>query len=367
MQIFSSTCKILAILCAPILYRYISLNEVDSKAQHRLADNAQGLGKFVHELSFHLTSGSADGEALRVYQMLAHMPNVRVITVVHEREDIARHTALLTAINQFSNFETITLQERGYRAHFNSLPRRNVEVSRTFFHQFLHNIVKLHGHRLKALRLYTLLPLTGDLYSKIRDFTPNLRHITFTGNIPVDLRSQFSEPTPWASGKTGSLQSLTLHNCGGVHAGNFARNVLSGVYGNHLKSIDLIACGHRTDVPSVPAASTPGQAMVDCLHLDHMWGFELDAMSRIPVRDFSLTRSLPEDLPRLPELLVKGFAGMKRMSLISRMASFEAWEELSKATGDAHKELQERCKNRGIQLSFDAVAWPNACVIHVHI
>ena len=229
------------------------------------------------------------------------------------------------------------------------------------------DIVGLYGHRLKALHLYTLLPLTEDLYIKIRDFTPNLRHITFTGNIPVELRHRFSEPTLWASGKTGSLESLMLHNCGGVHAGDFARNVLYGVYGNHLKSIGLIACGHPTDVPSVPAASTPGQAMVDCLHLDHMWGFELEAMSRIPVQDFSLTRLLPEDLLRLPVLLVKGFAGMTKLRFIPRLASIEVWEEISKATGDAHKELQERCSHRGIQLSFDAVAWPNACVVHVHL
>ena len=367
MRILSSTCQILAILCAPILFRFISLREVDSKSQRELAGNVQELGKFVHELTFHLANYRVEGEEFSVYQMLAHMPNVRAITVIHEREDTAMHTALLTIIDQFSHIESITLLENYYHPYFNYLPRRDVEVSQTFFHQFLHNIVKSHGHRLKALHLYTLLPLTEDLYIKIRDFTPNLRHITFTGNIPVELRGQFSEPTLWASGKTGSLESLTLHNCAGVHAGNFAQNVLYGVYGSHLKSIFLIACGHKTDAPSVPAASTPGRAMVDCLHLDHMWGCELEAMSRIPVQDFSLTRLLPEDLLRLPALLVNGFAGMKKMRLIPRMVSVEAWEEISNATGGAYKELQERCVHRGIQLSFDAVAWPNACDVHIHL
>ena len=147
MKIFSSTCKTLAIFCAPILFRSISLDEVDSKSQCRLAENVQGLGELVHELTFCLTSDSTDGEEFEVYQMLAHMPNVRAMTVVHEREDMARHAALLTTIDQFSHIERVTMLERDYHPYFNHLPARDVEVSQTFFHQFLHNIVGLYGHR----------------------------------------------------------------------------------------------------------------------------------------------------------------------------------------------------------------------------
>jgi hypothetical protein len=367
-QTTSSTCKTLACLCAPVLFRFISLEEVDSERQRRLAENVQALGELVHELRFTLASDSSDGEAFPVYQMLAQLPNVRVITVVHEREDTASHTALLTAINQFLQFESITLQEKFYNPSFNCLPSRRVEVPQTFFYQFLHNVVTLQGHRLKALHLFTLLPLNEDLYIKIRDLTPNLQRITLTANIDVELQGKFSEPTPWASGKTGSLQSLTLHNCAGVHAGNFTRSFLCGAYGNHLKSVYLVACGYtHTDIPLVPTASTPAQATVDCLHLDHMYGWELDALCLIPVQELSLTRLLPDDIPQLPTLLATGFAGMRKMRLISRMVSPKAWENVSKEAGGVYKEVQERCLHRGVQLSFDATTWPNACSVHEHI
>ena len=300
--------------------------------------------------------------------MLAKMPNIRAITVIHEREDLASHATLLTTINQLSQFESLTLQEKNYHSAFNHLPLRHVEVAQTFFHQFLHNVVKLHGHRLKTLQLFTLLPLSEDLYIKIRNFTPILRQITIVGSIGVDLRSQFAEPISWASGKTGSLESLTLHNCAGVHASNFTQNVIRGAYGDHLKSVCLIACGYsQTDIPSVPTASTPNQVTVDRLHIDHMSGWELEALSLIPVQDLSLTRLFPEDLLQLPALLATGFAGMRKMRLIPRMATLEAWENVSKEAGGIHTEVQERCLQRGVQLSFDAVSWPNACIGHMHI
>jgi len=300
--------------------------------------------------------------------MLARLPNVRAITVIHEREDMANHTALLTTINQFSRFESITLQEKNYNPSFNCLPSPRVGKPLTFFNQFLHKVVELHGHRLKSLHLFTLLALSEDLYIKIRDFTPNIRQITLTGNIGVELRGRFSEPVLWASGKTGSLESLTLHNCAGVHAGNFARNVLCGAYGIHLKSVHLIACGYsQTDIPLVPTASTPTQATIDSLYLDHMSGWELEALSLIPVQNLSLTRLLPDDLLQLPALLAKGFAGMREMRLIPRMVSPAAWETVSKAAGGVYKEVQERCLHRGVQLSFDAVAWSNACNGHIHV
>ena len=368
MQKLSSTCKALANLCAPVLFRSVSLEENDSKRQWLLAKTVQGLGELVHELKFTLKSGNADGKNFRVYQILAKMPNIRAVTVVHGREDIASHTAFLTTINQLLQFESLTLQEKHYNSTFNSLPPRHVEVAQTFFHQFLHNVVKLHGHRLKALHLFTLLPLSGDLYIKIRDSTPNLREITIAGGIGVELRGRFSEPVLWASGKTGSLESLTLHTCAGVHAGSFTQNVIRGAYGNHLKSVCLIACGYsRTDIPSIPTASTPAQATVDRLHLDHMFGWELEALSFIPVQDLSLTRLFLGDVLQLPALLTTGFAGMRKMRLNPRMASLEAWENVSKEAGGVYKEVQERYLQRGVQLSFDAVAWPNACMAHMHI
>ena len=368
MQYSSSTCKTLANLCAPVLFRSIFLNEADFKRQHRLAESVQGVGELIHELRFTLQSGGTDDKKSPVYQMFAKMPNIRALTVIHEREDIASHTDFLTTISQFSQIESLTLQEWHYDPASNYLPLPHVEVSQTFFHQFLHKVVELHGHRLKVLHLTTLLPLSEDLYIKIRDFIPNLRQITFAGSINVELQAQFSKHILWAGGKTGSLESVTLHNCEGVHPGHFALNVIHGAYGDHLKSVRLVACGSsQTGIPPVPPASTAVQATVDRLHLDHMVGWELKALSLIPARDLSLTTLFPDDILQLPALLATGFAGMKKMRLIPRMALLEHWESISKDGGAVYKEVQERCLDRGVQLSFDAVAWPNACTWHEHI
>ena len=368
MQISSSTCKTLAILCAPFLFRSILLREANSERQYRLAENAREVGVFVHAFTFNLARGSTDGEIFRVYYMLAQMPNVRTIDVIHEREGISSHTAFLTIIDSFSHLESVTLLEQNYHPAYNYLPYRNVEVSETFFHRFLHKAVDVHGHRLKHLNLRVLLPLNEDLYIKIRDFTPNLQSIGLSGNIGVELRDMFSEPVLWASGRTGSLESINLYSCAGVHARNFTQNVLLGAYGSHLKLIRLVACGYsQTDIPSVPAASTPAQARVNHLHLDHMSGWELEALSRIPVQDLSLTRLLPDDILQLPALLVSGFAGMRSMSMNPQMGVPEAWEKISKASGDAYKEIQERCAQRKVKMSFDAFVWPNACNAHEHI
>ena len=368
MQYSASTCKTLANLCAPVLFRSIFLNEADFKRQHRLAGSVQGVGELIHELRFTLQSGNTDDKKSPVYKMFAKMPNIRALTVIHEREDIASHTAFLTTINQFSQFESLTLQEWHHNPASNYLPIPRVEVSQTFFHQFLHKVVELHGHRLKVLHLSTPLPLSEDLYIKIRDFIPNLRQITFAGSINVELQAQFSKPILWAGGKTGSLESLTLRNCAGVHPGHFALNIIRGTYGDHLKSVRLIACGNsRTGIPPVPTASTAVKATVDHLHLDHMIGWELKALSLIPVQDVSLTTMFPDDILHLPALLATGFEGMRKMRLTPRMALLEPWESVSKEGGAVYKEVQERCLDRGVQLSFDAVSWPTACIGHDHI
>ena len=368
MQTSASTCKILAILCAPLLFRSIFLNEADFKRQRRLAGTVQAVGELVHEFKVTLQPGSTDDKKSRVYQMLAKMPNIRALTVIHRREDTAGHDTFLSTINQFPQIESLTLQEWHYNPAFNSLPPPGVEVSQTFFHQFLHKVVEIHGHRLKVLHLSTLLPLSEDLYIKIRDFIPNLRQITLNGSVNAELHDQFSKPILWASGKTGSLESLTLNNCAGVHPGHFALNVIHGAYGNHLKSVRLIACGYTHGGPHpFPPASTPVQATVDRLHLDHLYGWELKALSLIPVQDLSLTTLFPVDILQLPALLATGFVGMRKMRLIPRMASLESWENVSKEGGVVYKEVQQRCLDRGVQLSFDAVAWPNACTWHEHI
>jgi len=82
----------------------------------------------------------------------------------------------------------------------------------------------------------------------------------------------FADPTPWASGKTESLEALRIFKCPGVEAGKFVRNVLRGTYGTRLKEVKFISNG--IGIPDIPPASGPVLASVERLHADNVAAWE---------------------------------------------------------------------------------------------
>jgi hypothetical protein len=88
-------------------------------------------------------------------------------------------------------------------------------------------------------------------------------------------------------------------------------------------------------------------------------------MSRIPVRDLSLTQpELPafEELSHLlgnglsdSDITQLGFRGLERLRLSPILAQQEAWDRLDERAGVAYEELQKVCLRRGIQLTCDAL------------
>jgi len=354
------------------------LKEVEPDRHHRLAKNAQKLGNFVHNLTILLESGLSDNEILPIYDLLPHMQNIRSLTIVHARGDVAPHSALHRAVDKLSQLEHLTIGENNYNRGFNRLPRSHIPVTTTFFHRFLHAVLSTHGSHLQSLHLYTLLALHRDLYIKLRDDTPKLRWVTFAGNIDEALQDEFEEPIPWSSGKTGSLEGLMLLNCH-FHSSYFARNVLCGVYGTRLKEVNVIACGSRKGGKYyIPLSSTPLRSgSIEHLWADHMKAWELEVLSHIPTRELSLTRLRAKNFRHLPALLREvlnpdgtqsGFPGLEVLRLNQSIVHNEAWERFPNDCKEAYEELTERClPERGIKLGLDATAWPNACRIHPHI
>jgi len=322
-------------------------------------------GNFVHNLTLIMENGVSNDKVLPIYDLLSHFPNTRALTIIHDREDLTSHTALLCAVEQFSELECVTLQEKNYDPGFTDLPHPNVDVSATFFHHFLRAVLDVHATRIRYLHLHTLLPLHPDIYLLIRDGMPNLQSITLAGNIDIILQGRFEEPTPWASGETGALKSFTLSRCE-LHSMYFARNVLIGVYGTRLKTVRIISCGtdnleESYDLP----ACTLIPVSIDNLHLHHPLAWELSVMAFIPVHDMSITRPHPEAFVELPSLLEErlpntdgsliGFSGLKRLRLSAKLALDETWEKFDQTAKVAYGLLKERCELRGIELSLDAV------------
>lgn len=370
------TCKSLASLCAPILFKSLRLEEVDLERLRRLADNSRTLGKFVRDLTITVQKDVVTDWELRMYQMLPHMPNVRSLTVVHEREDTQYHSLLLHFVSGYQYLEHVTLREANYNPIFSNFDHPNVEVAQTFFHYFLQTILNAHASRLRTLQLYTLLPLRAPVYIKIRDKAPKLQALTLTTNIDVALRELFADSTPWASGQTGSLERLTFHECGGAHVGNFARNVLRGVYGPNLKEVNIIACGDNSDMPYIPPASTPSYASIERMQVDHLGPWELSALSLIPTQDISFTRMPPESVIELTVLLTSGlpdsdgrrvgFPSCKRIRMNPNLAPGQSMEGFTEDVKCAYEGLKKICQRREIQCTWDAVVWGN-CLCHSNV
>jgi hypothetical protein len=324
----------------------------------------------VHNLTFTSVCGSVYHKDPPVYRVLAYMPNVQSLSVYCEGSK--HHTPLLHAISKFQRLEEVTLE--GWCSSSALDWMDSPHVLSTFLHKLLHTVLDFHSIRLKALHIYTRLHLNNAIYGRIRDETPNLRSVTFTGNITVQLQEQFASNTPWASGETGSLESLTLQDCGGVHSGSFAMNLLRGVYGTQLKSVQIIACGAFTDIPFSPPRSTPTNVSITRFQIDHPTAWELEALASIPAQELSLTLLRPENFVQLPMLLGgstegnQGFKGLKVLRLNPAVALCGAWDSFTAESKVAYSELTEVClPQRGIQLRLDAAACPGICTSHPHI
>ena len=358
----SRTCKRLAAICAPLLFRSISLEEVGSE---RHTENTLKFGNFVHDLTLIMENGVSNGKVLPIYGLLSHFPNIRHLVVIHDREDLASHTALQRAFYGFPELECVTVQEKKYNPGFTHLPHPNVDVSTTFFHHFLRAVLNVYATRIRSLHLHTLLPLHPDVYLQIRDGLPNLQSLSLAGNIDTKLRGRFEEPAPWASGKTRALKDFTL-SCCELHSVYFTRNILSGVYGTHLRTVRIISCGvdHIEESRILPAF-TQIPVSIDDLRLHHPLAWELSVMAYIPVLEMSITRPHPQAFLELPNLLEErlpdtdglstGFSGLKRLRLSARLASDGTWEKFDRSARLAFEKLKERCELRGIELSLDAV------------
>ena len=352
-------------VCAATLFHSIHLYEWDYEHHQVLSDTTGEVGPFVHHLTLVASEDIDDEDDQPIHQILSQLPNVRSLTLIHDREDVAEHSVLHQLVRKFSHLGEVTFYEQYYEPEWN-LPDSDAELTSTFFHRFLDTILRVHGNHLRELHIYTLLLLDQDIYLAIRDNAPNLRSLTFTANIDRSLHELFTDSTPWVSGITASLDKIRLQSCQGVHMGHFARDVLDGVYGTSLEEVSTIACGlpDQEDTPYIPPVGTPAQASINRLRIDHFLLWELTAMSSIPVRELSLTQFCPQSFAEFPILLEKrsprangaylAFPGLEQLRLSPSLELQEVVARLNDRDKHAFKELKEVCFRRGVALSLDA-------------
>ena len=357
-----------------MVFRTIRFEGVDPERARRRAHLSQTLGIFVYNLTLTIANDPVQSSTLQVSEVVRNMPNIRSLTLKYEREDIQPHSLIHDAVCNLEHLDQITLQETGFDPRFVGIPAIGVAMSQTFFHRFLTTVLKVHSGHLRTLQLNTLLPLDPNLYRTIRDDMPLLQHVSFTTSINRDLRDLFADSTPWASGKTGSLEALTIYKCDGADTGNFVRNVLRGTYGTRLKDVKFISSG--SNIPDTLPATTPVLASIERLHFDYIAAWEVSALSLIPIQDISLTRLSFDAFVELSIRLADGlsgsgntqpgFEGLKRLRLNPRLSSADAWEEFPDEVNYAYARLKEVCSQRDIRLCFDAEVLRGACMgLHV--
>ena len=359
----SRTCKRLAGICAPMFFHSVCLEEFDTERHQRLAENAQHLGGLVRHLRLILKDDIVDNNDLPICELLSSMKNVRSLTIVHRRHDVAKHTPLQQAVEKLVRLEEVTIQEKVLNSI--KLSALRVVITETFFHIFLARVLEVHSRHLRALHLCTRLPLHPLLYRNLRDKTPNLRSITFTSNIGTDMEDVFAEPIPWASGQLGHLESLTFRGCLGIHAGRVVQNILQGVYGRRLKKVHFVYSGERlAHIPEPPSFQV--FASLERLHYSFVDLQVLSTIALLPIQDLSITYITDDAFCRLPMLLEgvlssfggkqPGFRGLKRLRLDEDYAHESFLERHTAEWRAAYRELRERSlPQRGIQLSLDVV------------
>ena len=365
----SRTSKRLAEISAPAFFRSVCLKELDTDRHRRLAENAQLLGGLVRHLRLILEDDLVDNNDLPIYEMLASMPNVRSLTIIHRQQDVAKHTPLQQAVEKLVHLEEVTIEEKNFNPSYIRECPLTVAITETFFHVFLDKLLEVHSKRLRALHLYTLLPLHPLLYVNLRDKTPKLQSITFTTNLRTDMEDVFSEPTPWASGQLGHLENITFHSCVGTNTDRLVQNILQGVYGRHLKEVRFIRSGeYLSYIPEPPSLQV--FASLERLHVDTINLQELSTIAFLPIQELSLANIAHNAFCRLPMLLEggssrsggvqPGFRGLKRLRLDRRFVNEIYLKDSTRECKAAYKELFERSlPQRDIQLSLDAESTPN--------
>ena len=303
------------------------------------------------------------------------MPNVQSLIIIHQRQDVAKHTPLQQAVEKFVRLEEITIEEDEYSPTYirtyspgigsptpwPTYPRS--DATATFFHIFLHRVLEVHIRRLRAIHLHTCLPLHPQLFINLRDKALNLRSITFTDNIDAGMEDMFEEPIPWASAQLGHLENLTFRRCSGIDADRLVQNILQGVYGRRLKRVQSIQNGGRVvHVPKPPSSQV--FASLERLHYFRINLRELSTIALLPIQDLSLTYITKKAFRKLPMLLEgvssssrgrqPGFRGLRRLRLNPNYESEMFLKMLPAKCQAVYKELCERIlPQRGIRLSLD--------------
>ena len=325
----SSTCKRLADICAPALFRTIT-NPKRHEELVNLLDYLVNIGRFVRHLKLHL-QGMED---LNLAEIVKRCSDLRCLTIHHCDRVKSNLVQLLAAIMLLPALTELCFEE-------SPLYRDNAVRSNGVIRKMIEPLLRVHGDKLRSLKVSGHDSLgSGGLVSLTRDAS-RLVELELYIVLDVGLRRSLAESSTWAC--AAHLQSLTFVRCGGLHANIFTRKLASGVFGRP-REVSLTTCGNSSDDRKPPGPIEWTIPALDTLKLDHFETWEMEHLQLIHAKKVFLSRVWSQGSEGKYKMVIQQIAHKRAFPEATEVHFRPSWSDKDFIA------LQRVCSARGVRM-----------------
>ncbi len=322
----SSTCKYLANICAPALFRTIT----NSRKTINLLDYLINIGCFVKHLNLHLHG--TDEHVLS--EVVNRCSDLRCLTIHHYSGKKLDSVELLAALKALPALAEICFKEF---PSFRWEAVRGEDAAHTMFKPLL----QVHGNKLRSLKISGHGMLANGGFASLTHDASRLVELELDKVLHVGLRHLFAESRTWAC--AGHLQSLTFIQCGGLHANIFTQKLASGVFG-HPQRVSMAICGDPSDDRKSPGPIEWTIPALDTFELDHFATWEMEHLQLIHAKKVFLSRVWRQGPGGMYKTVIQHIAEKRAFPEVVEVHVTTDWSD------EDFRELQCVCSARGVKL-----------------
>jgi hypothetical protein len=324
-----STCKRLADICAPALFRTIT-NEKSHEELVNPLDCLINIGGFVKHLKLHLQG--MDGRILT--EIVKRCPDLQCLSIYHsggEMMDLAQLLAALKALPALAELKFDKSTNGWWRG------RRNEDAAQLMFKSLLES----HEAKLRSLKISGYGTFGDGGFASLIHDASRLVELYIHHALHVGLRQSLAESSTWACAR--HLQSLTFVRCGGLHAGIFTQKLASGVFG-HPRKVSLRVCGNLSDDTKPPEVIEWTIPALDTFELEHFATWEMEHLQLIHAKKVFLSRVWRQGPNGMYKMVIQQIAHKRAFPEVVEVHVTTQWKD------EDFGELQRVCSARGVKL-----------------
>jgi len=319
-----STCKHLAKICAPALFRNIA-NPKDPQDVLDLLDYLGDIGRFVKhlELTLHGVSGDILAEIVKRCSDLRCLTVKYVIGYKWYSPELLAAIMLLPALTdlRFTNYPNLPW-----------IDSSGEDITQIMFEPLLGS----HGDKLRALKILGKGTLGSGSFASLTRDAPRLVELELCHGLDFRLQHSFAESSTWACAT--HLQSLTIVDCHGLYADIFTQKLASGVFGQPQKvSLKMHDSSPEKTPPGPIEWTIPA---LDTFKLDFFTTWEMEHLQLIHAKKVFLSRVCRQ---RTYKMVIQQIA---HKSAFPEATEIHVTTSLS---GEDFRELQRVCSARGVK------------------